>query len=315
LAVGDKIFVVVADSQIQAQYTIEAPVDRALVRRMEENLSWKCTCGTPELFGRLATYEAHVKNECPDRLLSCRWCSAHKDKASLVVAHEQECPQREVTCPLCSLKMLFSDADQHKGTAVSVATADGTPGCKGVSWCNQCSTWQVGTTQEAVAAHSKACPRQLVKCDDCDLECVRACIDSHRETDVLCLRKQLAKFKIQLADTTAAAAATAAATAAAAVGKLTDSIGTRPKRRVTAASFSSMKLLKKPAIGMKVVCCSRYVNSEWFLGEIVYKHSCERWSVCYDGMQFTNATHDVLYPLSSLGDPSTVDFEVVAPLP
>jgi len=196
LAVGDKILCP-HDRESGVSCTIEVPVDRALVRRMEENLWWVCTCAISLPFGSLKAYETHVKSECPDRTITCRWCF-YEDKASLVIAHETNCIQREVTCPLCSITILFSEADGHKNTDVAT---DGTRGCKGVSWCHQCSAWQVGTTQEAVAAHTKVCPRQIVRCDDCGLECVRSCLDSHRDMNVQCLRQQLVNLKaaVQLA--------------------------------------------------------------------------------------------------------------------
>jgi hypothetical protein len=162
---------------------IEAPVDKSLVRCIQETLQWSCVCGaTP--FTRLDTYETHLRESCPDRHVTCKWCTKVSPAKE---EHEENCMQRRVTCDTCDVDILWDEQAVHK---IRLKKPDGTleMGCINATRCEACTIWFKGTSTEAITAHTTTCARQIVKCGTCGHECLRHCLETHRDSDIVCLR-------------------------------------------------------------------------------------------------------------------------------
>jgi hypothetical protein len=170
---------------------VDAPLDKSLVREIHKKLLWVCSCYGGAAFSKLDVYETHVLKECPDRLVVCKWCStvsSYKDE------HEMDCAQRRVECWTCSMEMLATEFDAHRVSRQGHAET----GCKGATACDACHSWFKGTTAEAISAHFATCIRQIVTCDACQHVCLSSCLAAHRESDVVCLRKQRDQYKAAL---------------------------------------------------------------------------------------------------------------------
>jgi hypothetical protein len=66
---------------------VDTLVDRALERRIREQVSWQCLCGSEEQFHTADAFDDHIHNKCPRRPVDCRWCK-QANRADYTVVHE-----------------------------------------------------------------------------------------------------------------------------------------------------------------------------------------------------------------------------------
>ena len=220
---------------------VETLVDRGLERRMADSLEWECTCGDLGTFNKVAAYEEHLHTKCPNRPVACLWCGVI-DRAVLTALHQPDCNKREGTCSMCALNMPYWQLGGH-----------------------ECKKGCVGPSCDA---HLAVCRREIVKCDACPLECPLEHLEAHRNSDVTCLRAQLA-------------------TARAPQTKWSSWTNDRPRQRIPfgiALDFFSDNM----QIGRRVLARFSWSSGAYIAGEVVASAAGNKWLVNADGFSTTD---------------------------